>query len=81
MEMRMRRSRGYVARKNFDRIWGSGWIPIDSVHRRSRRSTTSSRPRASARRPIREADGGRVDERIVNARDAVSLAGSDSRYT
>jgi DNA-directed RNA polymerase subunit alpha len=33
MEMRMRRSRGYIAAdKNFDEDLGIGWIPIDSVH-------------------------------------------------
>src|SRR4026207_2267673 len=33
MEMRMKRSRGYVAAdKNFDEDLGIGWIPIDSVH-------------------------------------------------
>jgi DNA-directed RNA polymerase subunit alpha len=33
MEMRIKRSRGYVAAdKNFDEDLGIGWIPIDSVH-------------------------------------------------
>jgi len=33
MEMRMKRSRGYIsADKNFDEDLGIGWIPIDSVH-------------------------------------------------
>jgi DNA-directed RNA polymerase subunit alpha len=33
MEMRLKRSRGYVAAdRNFDEDLGIGWIPIDSVH-------------------------------------------------
>jgi DNA-directed RNA polymerase subunit alpha len=34
----MKRGRGYVsADKNFDEDLGIGWIPVDSVTRRSRR--------------------------------------------
>ncbi len=38
MELRIKRGRGYIsADKNFDEDLGIGWIPIDSVTRRSRR--------------------------------------------
>jgi DNA-directed RNA polymerase subunit alpha len=52
MELRIKRGRGYVSgRQELRRGSRHRLIPIDSVTRRSRRSTTSSRPRVSARPP------------------------------
>jgi DNA-directed RNA polymerase subunit alpha len=76
MEMRMKRSRGYVsADKNFDEDLGIGWIPIDSVH--SPIKKVNYLVEAARLGQTTDYDKLTVDvwtNGSVNARDAVSLA-------
>ena len=76
MEMRMKRSRGYIAAdKNFDEDLGIGWIPIDSVHSPVKKVNYL----VEAARLGQTTDYEKLTVDVwtngsVNARDAVSLA-------
>ena len=76
MEMRMKRSRGYIAAdKNFDEDLGIGWIPIDSVHSPVKKVNYL----VEAARLGQTTDYEKLTIDVwtngsVNARDAVSLA-------
>ncbi len=82
MEMRVKRGRGYVAAdKNFDEDLGIGWIPIDSVHSPVKKvNYLVEAARLGTDHRLRQADGGRVDERVGHAaRRRVALGEADSR--